>query len=275
MQYAALARWRPGDPAIIRRLAARRRRQAHPARTMNAHQERLDTLCTIATPEACQIDLRVAGPVSRARAWFIDFFIRFAVWLALVVAANSVGDLGVGLMLLGAFALEWFYPIIFEVYRHGQTPGKQACGLTVVHDDGRPLGWRGAFLRNTLRAVDFLPLGYALGFVASLLNPYGKRLGDLAAGTLVVYVETRPSRDLSTDDGLGSEAPPFALTRDEQIAIIEFTRRAGTLTRERTAEVAAAAGPLTAGLDGAAAEQRLRRIGNFLLGGHRATSSRQ
>ncbi|MDS4014060.1 MAG: RDD family protein [Candidatus Accumulibacter sp.] len=241
---------------------------------MSTDQQRLDTLCTISTPEACQIDLRVAGPVSRARAWFIDFCIRFVVWLVLVVAANSIGDLGVGLMLLGAFALEWFYPIVFEVYRRGQTPGKQACGLTVLHDDGRPLGWRAAFLRNTLRAVDFLPVGYALGFIACLFNGYGKRLGDLAAGTLVVYVETTPVRDLILDDKLGSEAPPFALTRDEQVAIIEFTRRADTLTSERAAEVAAAAGALTAGLDGEAAQQRLRRIGNFLLGGHRASTSR-
>lgn len=231
---------------------------------------RLDTLCAIAMPEGCQIDLRVAGPVSRARAWFLDFCIRFALWLLLVVAGQHIGDLGVGLMLLGAFILEWFYPIVFEVYRNGQTPGKEACGLTVVHDDGRPVGWRGAFLRNTLRGIDFLPIGYALGFVASLLNRYGKRLGDLAAGTLVVYVEAPRRRSLVDDDGLGSEAPPFTLTRDEQIAIIEFTRRADTLTSARAAEVAGAAGALTAGLDGDAAQQRLRRIGNFLLGGHRA-----
>lgn len=237
---------------------------------MGGNPQRLDTLRAIATPEGCQIDLRVAGPVSRARAWFLDFCIRFAVWLLLVVVGQYIGELGVGLMLLSAFLLEWFYPIVFEVYRNGQTPGKQACGLTVVHDDGRPVGWRGAFLRNTLRAIDFLPFAYALGFVASLLNRHGQRLGDLAAGTLVVYVEASPQRDLVADDGLGSEAPPFPLTHDEQIAIIEFTRRADTLTPERAAEVAAAAGPLTAGLDGEGAQQRLRRIGNFLLGGHRA-----
>lgn len=235
---------------------------------------RLDTVCRIATPEGCEIDLRVAGPVARARAWFLDFLIRMGCWMLLGIIASQIGEFGVGLMLLGAFLLEWFYPLLFEIYRQGQTPGKKSCGLAVVHDDGRPVGWHAAFVRNTLRAVDFLPLLYAAGFVSTLFNRQGKRLGDLAAGTLVVYVETTPVRDLILDDKLGSEAPPFALTRDEQVAIIEFTRRADTLTSERAAEVAAAAGALTAGLDGEAAQQRLRRIGNFLLGGHRASTSR-
>jgi hypothetical protein len=168
--------------------------------------------------------------------------------------------------LLGAFLLEWGYPIVFEVYRHGQTPGKKACGLAVVHDDGRPVGWSAAFIRNTLRSVDFLPLLYAAGFVTSLLNGEGKRLGDLAAGTLVVHVDGAARRPASAGSGLGSEAPPFVLTRDEQLAIIEYSQRAALLTPERAAELAIAAAPLSAGLDGEAARRRLLRIGNFLLG---------
>jgi len=101
---------------------------------------RLDTIQRIATPEGCEIDLRVAGPVARARAWFLDFLVRFGVWLLLAIAASVIGDFGIGLLVVGAFLLEWFYPIVFEVYRHGQTPGKKACGLAVVHDDGRPVG---------------------------------------------------------------------------------------------------------------------------------------
>lgn len=234
----------------------------------------LDTVRRIATPEGCEIDLRLAGPVSRARAWFLDFLIRLGIWLLLAMLASAIGDFGVGLLLLGAFLLEWFYPVVFEVYRNGQTPGKKACGLAVVHDDGRPVGWSAAFIRNTLRAVDFLPLLYAAGFVASLLNAQGKRLGDLAAGTLVIYIDgaTRQvagqGRKVASEAGreLGSERPAFALTQEEQVTIIEFSQRAALLTPERAAEVAAAAGPLTAGLDGEAAQRRLLRIANFLLG---------
>ena len=227
---------------------------------------RLDTVRRLATPEGCVIDLRLAGPVVRARAWLIDFLIRFAVWLLLVIVAARLGDFGAGLLLLGAFVLEWLYPIVFEVWFRGQTPGKRACGLAVVHDDGRPVGSNAAFIRNTLRAIDFLPLFYATGFVCSLLNADGKRLGDLAAGTLVVYVETgrRPAAASSVD--VGSEPPPFALSREEQLVLIEFSQRAPLLTPERAAELAGAAGPLLGGVDGAAGALRLRRIGNFLLG---------
>lgn len=227
--------------------------------------DRLDTIYHIATPEGCAIDLRVAGPVARARAWFLDFLVRLMIWLLLAISASMLGDFGLGLLLLGAFLLEWFYPIVFEVYGQGQTPGKRSCGLAVVHDDGRPLGWSAAFIRNTLRGIDFLPLLYAAGFVSSLMNAQGKRIGDLAAGTLVVHVAG--VRRLPAGEGdVGGEAPPFALTRDEQIAVIEFSQRVAALTPERAAELAAAAGPLTAGLDGEAAQRRLQRIGNFLLG---------
>ncbi|HPP47161.1 MAG TPA: RDD family protein [Accumulibacter sp.] len=233
---------------------------------------RLDTVRRIATPEGCEIDLRVAGPVARARAWFLDFLIRLGCWLLLGIVSKQIGDFGTGVILLGAFLLEWFYPLLFEVYRQGQTPGKKSCGLAVVHDDGRPVGWSAAFMRNTLRAVDFLPFLYAAGFVSTLLNAQGKRLGDLAAGTLVVHV-ARPARAAREGPDVGSEAPPFALTRDEQLAVIEFSQRAHLLTPERAAELASVAGPLTAGLNGEAAERRLRRIGNFLLGNESSTTA--
>ena len=233
----------------------------------------LDSLRRIATPEGCEIELRVAGPVARARAWFLDFLLRLGLWLLLVFAAANIGDFGAGLLLLGAFLLEWGYPIVFEVYRHGQTPGKKACGLAVVHDDGRPVGWSAAFIRNTLRGIDFLPFFYATGFVASLLNAQGKRLGDLAAGTLVVHVEATPRQVVGAHQDVGSEAPLFPLTREEQLAIIEYCQRAPLLTPERAIEVAAAAGPLIAGLGGEAAQRRLLRIGNFLLGSHAEASN--
>jgi uncharacterized RDD family membrane protein YckC len=185
--------------------------------------DRLDTIYHIATPEGCAIDLRVAGPVARARAWFLDFLVRLMIWLLLAISASMLGDFGFGLLLLGAFLLEWFYPIVFEVYGQGQTPGKRSCGLAVVHDDGRPIGWSAAFIRNTLRGIDFLPLLYAAGFVSSLMNAQGKRIGDLAAGTVVVHVAG--VRRLPAGEGdVGGEAPPFALTRDEQVAVIEFSQ---------------------------------------------------
>lgn len=226
----------------------------------------LDTVSRIATPEGCEIDLRLAGPVVRARAWFFDFLVRLGLWLVLIFIAPLAGDFGVGLAMLSVFLLEWLYPVVFEVRWRGQTPGKRACGLAVVHDDGRPVGWGAAFTRNTLRFVDFLPLLYGTGFVATLLDRQGKRLGDLAAGTVVVHTgeAARPAAD--PGGAAGSEPPPFPLTAEEQAAVIEFSRRAALLTPERAAEVAAAATPLTGGLDPEAGRLRLLRIANHLLG---------
>ena len=170
--------------------------------------------------------------------------------------------------LVSGFLLEWFYPVLFEVYWRGQTPGKRACGLAVLHDDGRPVSWGASFVRNTVRFVDFLPFLYAAGFVSSLLDRDGKRLGDLAAGTLVVHAEgqRRPAPPPAAA-AAGAEPPPFPLTVEEQQALIEYSRRVPQLTEERAAELAEAAAPLAGSLAPEAAKARLLRIANFLLGG--------
>jgi uncharacterized RDD family membrane protein YckC len=228
----------------------------------------LDTVRRVATPEGCEIGLRLAGPVTRARAWLFDLFLRMIGWMLLGIVAGYVGRLGAAVFMVGAFLIEWFYPVLFEVYMGGQTPGKRACGLVVLHDDGRPVGWQASFLRNTVRFVDFLPFLYATGFVASLLNADGKRLGDLAAGTLVAHVDARNGSDgLEQIPGdLGAEPPPLPLTIEEQKAIVEYGRRAGQLTEERAAELAEIAAPLIGNLPPAQARLQLLRLANFLLG---------
>jgi uncharacterized RDD family membrane protein YckC len=228
----------------------------------------LDTVRRVATPEGCEIGLRVAGPVTRARAWLFDFFLRMIAWMLLGIVAGYIGRLGSGVFMVGAFLIEWFYPILFEVYMRGQTPGKRACGLVVLHDDGRPVGWQASFLRNTVRFVDFLPFLYATGFVVTLLNADGKRLGDLAAGTVVAHIDSQNGKNgLEQIPGdLGAEPPPVPITAEEQRAVIEYGRRAGQLTDERTAELAEIAAPLIGDLPPEQARLRLLRIANFLLG---------
>ena len=228
----------------------------------------IDTLHRVATPEGCEIGLRIAGPTTRARAWLIDFFIRIGLWILLAILAGFVGKFGKGLLMVSSFLLEWFYPVLFEVYMRGQTPGKRACGLVVLHDDGRPVGWGASVVRNTLRFVDFLPFLYAAGFVTSLLNRDGKRLGDLAAGTVVAHVETVPP---AVRGGLfleetGVLPPPVPLDIEEQKALIEYRRRAGQLTEERSFELAELLLPLTGDAHPREARQRLLRMANFLLG---------
>jgi uncharacterized RDD family membrane protein YckC len=224
----------------------------------------LDTARSVDTPEGCRLKLRVAGPVSRARAWLVDFLIRIALYIAAAQLLVYFDKIGRGIMLLTIFALEWLYPTVFEVLWRGATPGKRACKLAVLHDDGRPIGWGASFIRNTLRAVDFFPFFYAFGLLAIMLSPEYKRLGDLAAGTVVVYVDDPPPPVVSEDGE--AEIPPIALDVSEQQALIQFTLRAPRLTPERARELAALARPLTRGLSTEDARERLMRVGRFLLG---------
>ena len=147
----------------------------------------LDTAREVPTPEGIELSLRLAGPVSRALAWAIDLVVRMAVIAAFGAVLGVLGKFGWGLFLILWFALEWLYPTVFEVYFDGATPGKKSLGLIVLHDDGTPVRLAASFTRNLLRAVDFFPALYGVGLMTMLLNRDFKRLGDIAAGTVVVY----------------------------------------------------------------------------------------
>src|SRR5216684_2943912 len=88
--------------------------------------------------------------------------------------------------LFGSFVVVFGYFWISEALFSGQTLGKRAFRLRVVGDRGEPLTWVQAGIRNVIRIVDFLPYGYGVGMVVLFANGRGKRLGDLAAGTIVV-----------------------------------------------------------------------------------------
>jgi uncharacterized RDD family membrane protein YckC len=225
---------------------------------------RLDTMRTVETPEGCRIDLRVAGLVARARAWLVDLAIRVFVYIIALELLVWFGKVGAGAMMLIVFALEWLYPVYFEAARQGATPGKRLCKLAVLRDDGGPIDWGASMIRNTLRIVDFLPFFYMAGTVCMFLRRDFKRLGDVAAGTIVVYTDEPPVPALATEGP--SVPPPLPLAIDEQRAIIGYTLREPRLTPERAEELAQVAVPLTGGLHPEAARQRLVGIGRFLMG---------
>lgn len=224
----------------------------------------LDTARRIATPEGIELGLRLAGPVPRALAWVVDFLLRLAVLALAAMFLGALGGFGMGLFFLAWFFLEWLAPAWFEVNWGGATPGKKALGLVVLHDDGTPVGWPAALARNLLRAIDFLPLFYAVGLVAMLMNREFKRLGDLAAGTIVAYSEPKP-RGFAIPKAPPA-APPVVLTLAEQRAILDFAERAPGLTEERAEELASIPRALVGRRDGRAAADRLLGIANFLVG---------
>ena len=223
----------------------------------------LDTTRTVETPEGVELGLRLAGPAVRVYAWAIDLAIRIGVYMVMSIPLALLGEVGMGLYLVLVFLVEWFYPVYFEVSRDGATPGKRRLGIRVLHDDGTPVSWGSSMVRNLVRFADFLPMAYGFGLASMLIHPDFKRLGDLAAGTLVVH---------RVDEGLPAsipEAPPrppgAVLTLPEQRAILEFAERQTTWSAQRSAELATLARPLT-GLTGYSGHAVLLGIANWLVG---------
>ena len=195
----------------------------------------MDTLYSIETPEGVSLNLQLAGPVPRCGAWLIDATIRLALYVPAGFLLSFTGNLGIGVFMIVLFLLEWFYPVVFELL-WGATPGKRALGLKVVHTNGTPVRWQASMIRNLLRSADFLPLFYGFGVVAMLCNARFQRLGDLAAGTLVVHHQKTQSK-LSLPEAAALQ-PPVTLSLQQRQAILAFAERYSTLTADRATELA-------------------------------------
>jgi uncharacterized RDD family membrane protein YckC len=151
----------------------------------------------VATPERVAFDYAVAGPGSRFLAQCIDLAVQTALFTAMVIAAVSLGfafnqwRFGALVFVLLGFALFLGYFPISEALWSGRTIGKRALRLRVVGDQGEPVRLGQVAVRNLIRIVDFLPVFYGIGLSVMFINGRGKRLGDLAAGTLVVRERDR------------------------------------------------------------------------------------
>jgi uncharacterized RDD family membrane protein YckC len=196
----------------------------------------LDTRQSLETPEGALLPLTPAGFGVRALAQLLDVMIRLGITLVITIAFSLLGRMGMGIALILIFLLEWFYPVFFEVARNGRTPGKKWMGIRVVNDDGTPITFGPSLLRNLLRAVDFLPLAYLTGIIASLCNRKFKRLGDLAAGSMVIY-DAPPLHEPSFEVR-GQVPVPADFSTDEQRALLAFAERSKFLSAERQRELA-------------------------------------
>jgi uncharacterized RDD family membrane protein YckC len=154
----------------------------------------LDDRVTIATPEGVELELVLAGVGSRFASSLLDVVIQLGAIFALAVALGPLGSSGyvVAGYLVAVFLILFAYDIILETWNRGRTVGKLAAGLRVVRAGGEPEGFLTAAVRNFLRIVDFLPAFYVVGVISILATSRNQRLGDLAAGTLVVR-ERRPA----------------------------------------------------------------------------------
>jgi uncharacterized RDD family membrane protein YckC len=166
---------------------------------------------TIETPEQIDVSLEIAGLGSRFVAQVLDWLIKglmLGVLLVLVlVLASLLGTeftdrspspyllaLGVGL----GYAIVLGFDIYYEARHNGQTPGKKFAGIRVIREGGGPLDFRAACIRNLLGTADLLPAFYLLGALIVLLSARGQRLGDMAAGTIVIRERAlEPPADLA------------------------------------------------------------------------------
>ncbi len=162
---------------------------------MDDTPRRLERLHRVRTPEYVEFEFLVAGPMSRLLAWLLDSLIAGAGAAALTLAVWLAGFWVPGLALAVSFVIwflaSWAYFVAAEYRLAGQTPGKRALCLRAIQQSGVRLGFYHAALRNLMRAVDHLPLLYLVGGALTIFSASGRRLGDLAAGTVVVRERRR------------------------------------------------------------------------------------
>lgn len=174
----------------------------------------------VLTPEHVEIRLQPAGLGSRFLAVTIDFMLAAAISAALgQILLQLPAAIGYPLWASASFLVMWGYHVYFEAAHEGRSPGKRALRLRVVDGRGLPLTVAQAFVRNVVRVLDSAPLFYGLGALASLLDPHRRRLGDMAADTLVVA------------EGRSEDPPPAAVLSPEYNSL--RTPRVARLVRRR------------------------------------------
>jgi uncharacterized RDD family membrane protein YckC len=219
----------------------------------------------ISTPDHVGLEFELAGPGSRFSAYVIDFIFNVLLVVVILVVAFLAGGLLalrsfvsssqdtsswgaswiLAFLVLIIFLINWGYYVFFEGLWQGSTPGKKRVGIRVIRQDGLPIGFREAALRNLVRAADMLPPPcYLLGGIVMYFDPLGRRLGDMLAGTYVV-VEKFALADQGAsgaawatrvEQGRSRQALtlPRGMISAQQIGLIEqFLARRHELSQER------------------------------------------
>lgn len=218
----------------------------------------MDRTLDVRTPESIAFSYELAGLGSRCLAVIVDQAIQLATLIAIFVGLVMVGSrvqatrhavpavsqkaaesVAIAFLILIVFMVLFGYFIIFEAIWNGQTPGKRLVGLRVVRDGGYPIDFGASLIRNLIRVGEWLIGYYLLAAISATLSPENKRLGDYAAGTIVV----RDAR-LATPREIAERvepayAPTTYLTGEERALIKRFLERRDALADERRAEIAA------------------------------------
>jgi uncharacterized RDD family membrane protein YckC len=195
---------------------------------------------SVATPEGVTLEATLAGVGSRLAAGVIDQILRWIVIIAAIVLMEVLGEgsmddttsgLAVAALLVVVFLVQFAYDVLFETLGSGRTPGKRWTGLRVVKLGGAPVGFLASALRNLLRIIDALPGFYLVGILSVMFTKNNQRLGDLAAGTVVIRDRTQVTalpevRTPAEDAGLYDVS---AVSADDVATVRRFLDRRPTL----------------------------------------------
>jgi uncharacterized RDD family membrane protein YckC len=197
----------------------------------------LDDRVTLATPEGVALELILAGLGSRFLARLLDTVIQLAVILALALGVAAGSDrpgFFTAVVIVLVFLIVFAYDIAFETLNHGRTIGKQAAGIRVVGPTGEPVRFLASAVRNIARILDFLPGLYLIGTISIIATARDQRVGDLAAGTLVVRERfpgmTRAPAPITVSAGAVATWDVSAVGAEEMQAVRQFLDRRLELT---------------------------------------------
>jgi uncharacterized RDD family membrane protein YckC len=210
---------------------------------------------SVLTPERVSLEYGIAGIGSRGGAAIIDTLIQGVVLLVVFVAGAGAGAaasfvsgrfaevLLIIFLALGSFVITVGYFMVFEIVWNGQTPGKRVLSIRVIRESGYPIRPADSVIRNLVRIVDWLPLFYGIGVLVMLFNKRSKRLGDFAAGTLVVR-EGGAGQTLSnvvapaTLEPAALEPRGYALSSADATLVRDFLVRRDSLHPDARADLA-------------------------------------
>ena len=198
---------------------------------------RADYAASTVTPEAVQLHADVAGVGSRTIALLVDTFLQGLVLLPVLFVSLEQGPGGTGQAIaigIIVFFVLWFYYPAFELLWHGQTPGKRFQGIRVVRTDGQPAGLAPVLVRNLIRIIDVILLPF-LALISMVVTRRSQRLGDLAAGTMVVRERALPAPSAlpfgvpSVPSAQASTLDTSAMTERDYTVLRTFLARRSTL----------------------------------------------
>ena len=213
--------------------------------SLTADRQPLDTTLVVVSPENIAFRFRLAGPAARAMAFLLDALVIVSALAAVLVAFGMLGIVAeafMGLFLVAVFFVWWGYGAACEVLANGRTAGKVALGLRVVSQTGLSINPPQAILRNLLRAVDVAPPFFP-GVVSMAFTRRLQRLGDLAAGTIVVLDRARAAPRPPRAEAVEVDTIPAGFTADPRLveALAAYVSRRPDLSPARRQELASLA----------------------------------